>query len=665
MRPGKKALKTLRDPNFWVIVAMLVFCIILHYGSHMDFIAGVSGTMLPDLSRHTMDRILFLLPACYAAFVFGPAKGFITLSIATAIMLPQAIFISPLMVDALVEIASVVLVGGLIIMWFESLEEERSRRVKAIMNLETAQQQLQSQVKIVEQDKKRLAALSTISTIVTQSLELELILQRALDKVIELMQVDAAFAFLLDEEQQEIVLAASQGVSKEFTDGVARMKVGEGFNGRVALTGEPMVIADSSMDPKLTRMVVKTEKLQSQLIVPLKSKGKILGTLCLAKRDIRQFLPEEIALFSDIANHIGVAVENARLYEQSQVIAKQLRVSEKNYRELFENASDAIWVQDMKGIIIAANKASAQLGEYTQAEMGNVDSRSFLPGESIEIAREVRHKLLKGEPLEQPYEQPMVVKDGSEKIVKLTASLLMSDGQPTGFQLIGRDVTEEKKMRDNLRYYIQEFTRAQEKERKRISRELHDETSQGLIALSRQLDALIDGDGQLPPATIERLNSLRNLVDSLQEGVRRFSQDLRPSVLDDLGLVPAIEWFISQLSGYSGITTDFKVIGERRRLPREAELSLFRVAQEALGNVWRHSAASQARVTIEFSSDNVRLVIKDNGKGFKLPKRVGDLAGTGKLGLIGMSERLQLSHGTLNAESSPGKGTTITVTVPE
>lgn len=657
-------LKIVRNGNFWLIVAMLAVCATLHYGSHIEFIALVSGRLPLGVTRHALERILFLLPITYTGFVFGPVKGLFVLLVAASIMLPRAIFISPAPADALLETTAVLITGGLIILWFESLEKEKARRVQAIARLEVAQQELQSHVQVIEQDRKQLTALSTISAIVSQSLELESVLNEALGKVMELMQVDAALAFLLDEETQEIVLTAHRGVSGEFVQGVARMKLGEGFNGRVAQSGEPMVVPDASQDPRLTRMAIKREKLQSQLIVPLRAKGRVLGTLCVAMRGPRQFLSEEIELFSHIANHIGVAVENARLYEQARLIAEQLRISEKNYRELFENASDAIWVQDMDGTIVAANRACAKLWGYTEQEAINMNVRGFLSPEGLVIAREVRQKLLEGKGLEQPYEQKLTSNDGTVRTMKVATSLLTSDGQPIGFQHIGRDVTEEKRIQDNLRLYAQQVTRAQEEERKRIARELHDETSQSLITLSRQLDALIDRSDQLPQSTIKRLQELHQQVDGIQEGVRRFSQDLRPSVLDDLGLVPALEWLAANLSGYPGVDAEFKVVGEGRRLPHETELLLFRVAQEAVRNVWRHAEASRVWVTVEFGEDKIKIVVQDNGKGFQLPQRLDDLASVGKLGLAGMWERAQLLSGTLTVQSEPGEGTTIVLVAP-
>jgi signal transduction histidine kinase len=151
--------------------------------------------------------------------------------------------------------------------------------------------------------------------------------------------------------------------------------------------------------------------------------------------------------------------------------------------------------------------------------------------------------------------------------------------------------------------------------------------------------------------------------DTLQE-VRRFSRDLRPSVLDDLGLLPALEWVTEDLKNTYWVDVDLKVLGVERRLLPETELLLFRIVQEALRNIAKHAKATRAEVEIKFDESKISVTISDNGKGFEPPENLGALTPTGKLGLAGMQERVQLLGGTLNLESRPGKGTEISVEAP-
>jgi len=198
----------------------------------------------------------------------------------------------------------------------------------------------------------------------------------------------------------------------------------------------------------------------------------------------------------------------------------------------------------------------------------------------------------------------------------------------------------------------------------RISRELHDDTAQVLASLSRDLASLILREKKLSKPIVERLEKVRGTTDSALEGVRRFSQDLRPSILDDLGLVPALEWLAANLEKQSQTTTRIAITGNQHRLPLEEELVIFRIAQETLSNVRRHSQASAVDMTIDFGDDALTLIISDDGQGFSMPQRASDLVLSSKLGIVGMRERARLVGGTLIVQSEAGAGTTVTLRVP-
>lgn len=215
-----------------------------------------------------------------------------------------------------------------------------------------------------------------------------------------------------------------------------------------------------------------------------------------------------------------------------------------------------------------------------------------------------------------------------------------------------------------LRHYLRQIIGAQEDERRRLSRELHDDTAQALVVLSHRLDALLNAyREQLPERVLQRLDELLELADDILRGVRSFSRDLRPPVLDDLGLVPALESLTSDLS-QEGIRAEFQALGPRRSLSPEVELTLFRIVQEALRNTQKHAEASEVLVRAEFEDARVSITVRDDGKGFKMPEEIGSLAEMGKLGLLGMQERVQLIGGELMIQSEPGEGTTIVVDVP-
>lgn len=220
------------------------------------------------------------------------------------------------------------------------------------------------------------------------------------------------------------------------------------------------------------------------------------------------------------------------------------------------------------------------------------------------------------------------------------------------------NIAKERRIRDNIRLYAQKVSEAQEAERKRVARELHDDTAQALVIVLRQLDDLSAGRPTLS------VTEIREEVRNILEGVRHFSQELRPSVLDDLGLIPAVKWLASDLTKHSGIKAATEIVGSQCQLSSEAELMLFRITQEALTNVRKHSQATEVSIIVEFLERKVKVTIRDNGKGFDMTSRSGDLPKKGKLGLTGMEERAQLLGGTLAIRSRIGRGTSVTVEVP-
>lgn len=631
----------LRRPGFWLLVAALVLITIPYYQEaikHPAFITHLGDNL--GLDRHAFERILYLAPIIWAGFIFGFRAAFAVAIVAVICMLPRAIFISEHPTDAVFETIAVFVIGCVVAFSFGTLRKERERRIQLVV-------------------------LNEISSVLSESLQLSQLLSSSIDSVISVIRADAALVFLTDGEAGELAIAAHRGVSDEFAQSISRIKLDEGFNGKVAQNGEPLFVEDVSQDPSVTKIAVVKEGIRSQLIVPLKSKGKVVGTLCVAMRGRRQFRRDEVELLTAIGNQIGVAVENARLYEQEREATMQLRVSEERYRELFENANDAIWVHDLEGNIIAANRASEKLTGYTVEELlqaSKLNVSAFLSDEGLIMAKDIRRRLLKNEPVVQPYEQRIFRKDGTEAILMITTNLLTEGGRPVAFQHIARDVTEEKRMRENLQFYLRQINRAQEEERKRIARELHDDTIQYMVVLARQLDELASSSKGLSDEERLHLENLRQQINSIMEGVRRLSHDLRPATLDRLGLLPALEWLASQVP--SGVSVEVKAYGTERRLPAEVELVLFRIAQEALSNVRRHSQATKAEVKVEFEDKKTRITVKDNGKGFALPETMGDLVKAGRLGLAGMQERIQLLNGSLKIESEPGRGTTVTVEAP-
>jgi PAS domain S-box-containing protein len=657
----KLRVKVFDRPGVWLLVIVFLLITLFQYSesiANVTFLAHLTENM--GLTRYTLERILYLLPIIWAGALFGRWGGMIASSVAVVTMLPRALLLSPRPEDAIVETIAIFFVGNLAAFSLESLRKERQRRAA----LEAAQRELQYNLQVIEENRKQLAALNQTSAIVSQSLELSEVLDSAVSCVMQVMEVEVVRIYVLDEETAELNLAVYRGVSEEFARGVSKVRIGEGYNGKVALSGESLFVEDASEGEGPTIPEIRRESIRSQMIVPMRSKGKVVGTLCVAVRSHRQFLQQEVDLLTAVGNQIGVAVENARLYQQEREVAEQLRSSEQRYRELFENAHDAIWLHDLEGNIIAANRACVRLTGYDLEELHNLKTIRLLSEDSLESARDMEQHLLNGEAPSSLTETKLIKKDGAEAFIQLASSLLYSNGQPLAFQCVARDVTEQKRMQENLHFFLEEITRAQEEERKRIAQELHDDTVQALVVHCQDIDDMASGTKGLRKVARLRLEEIHQQASKIMRDVRRLSQDLRPAALDNLGLVPAIEWLVSDVARYSGIDTKLKVLGVERKLPDEVGLVLFRIVQEALRNVWKHAHATSAEITLEFSEGRTRVSVEDNGRGFDPPAMMSSLPRHGKLGLAGMEERARLLGGTLNITSKPGQGTTLAAEVP-
>lgn len=251
------------------------------------------------------------------------------------------------------------------------------------------------------------------------------------------------------------------------------------------------------------------------------------------------------------------------------------------------------------------------------------------------------------------------------KWLHFTASPIKDDGG----EIIGAietlvDITDRKNLEDNLRFFLQQITRAQEDERKYIARELHDDMAQILGSLSRRLDNLLRKEHIFGASEAADLQDIKALLNQGLQSLSSFIQNLRPSLLDDLGLIPALRSLTHNLEATDGTLAKFTVIGEERRLTSEKELSLFRIVQEALNNVSKHAQATEVDVSVEFRGNGIKIAVNDNGKGFELRGSMDDLPRIGQLGLMGMQERIWLLDGSIEVNSEPGNGTSIKIDVP-
>jgi PAS domain S-box-containing protein len=339
-----------------------------------------------------------------------------------------------------------------------------------------------------------------------------------------------------------------------------------------------------------------------------------------------------------------------------------LRESEERYRELFENAKDAIYLHDLSGRYVSVNRAAERLSGYPRAEILGRHYSNFVAPRNLKHARTNLCKKL-DEANETIYEVFMITKDKRAVPVEVSSSLIHENGVPVGVQGIVRDITERKRAQDALQNYSRRLIEAQEAERQHIARELHDEIGQVLTAVKINLQSIqrLGPDSAWMPPLDESIG----IVDEALGRVRELSIELRPSLLDDLGLSAALRWYVDRYAQRTGIRAEvMNGFEEEGRLPRELETACFRIAQEALTNVVRHAKANSVSVQLERVRERLVLTISDDGVGFDVEGLFSNAATVAALGLRGMEERALAVRGKIEIESALQNGTRVRATFP-
>jgi PAS domain S-box-containing protein len=369
-------------------------------------------------------------------------------------------------------------------------------------------------------------------------------------------------------------------------------------------------------------------------------------------------------------NMIGSVAIIRDITEVGRINAK-IRHSELRLRSILDSMTEGTALIMPDGTVAMVNKAEVailglkspeeRIGRHFQI---NHCSPVYPDGTPLPLEKSAIAMAIKRKRSIQNFKSGLVKPDGSTIWVSATAVPIIDDsGQLLGVVRTMTDITEQKKLTDEREQFTRKILNIQEEERKKISRELHDSTAQYLALLMLEMEAVIEKDKQLPLETITHLQRLRDTVASTLQEVRRFSHELRPSILEHLGLPAALELIISEFNNSCPVNVRFNTNSPEKRLSNEIELALFRITQEALNNIRKHSEADQAEVNLSLTSRKIRLTISDNGKGFKIQKQE-QIIRKGSLGLIGMRERAHLIGATLNLKSIVNKGTTIKVELP-
>ena len=342
-----------------------------------------------------------------------------------------------------------------------------------------------------------------------------------------------------------------------------------------------------------------------------------------------------------------------------------LKLSEGKFRSLFEDSKDAIYINKRDGQFIEVNQSMLNLLGYSREELMKIKADELYVNSDD---RKRAQRKIDDEGNIKDFEVKWRIKDGTEIDIILTSTGRRGkDGTIVGYQGIIRDITkrkqEESKLRkshEQMRALASRLQFAREEERTEIAHEIHDELGQALTALKLDLFSLIDNEPEDKNEFIKAVESMINLTAKTIDTVKRISTELRPGILDVMGIVAAIEWQAAEFEKKTRTKCEVNIKLRGFMLDKDLSTAIFRVFQEILTNIIRHSGASKTKVTLKQVNRELRLKVSDNGKGIPEAKILDPTS----FGLLSMRERLLPWRGKITFKGTKNKGTDVTLTVP-
>lgn len=379
----------------------------------------------------------------------------------------------------------------------------------------------------------------------------------------------------------------------------------------------------------------------------LKEEGRTIGSVCVA-RDLSERKKNEQEL------------KRARdeLSRYSQELERQVRERTRAISSIVRHTPAVVYLKDRFGRYKLVNPRFEELyGFHNQDVQGQTDRDIFSPAIAAQFEAHDLKVLQEGRALQ--VEEQITLADGPQTYLSVKFPIYNEQGEPEGLCGISTDITELKKAQEQLRLLSGSIMASQEKERTAIARELHDELGQILTAMRMDAVWLSERLKGCDDQAVARAQTLCDLIDQTIDEVRGLAIRLRPGMLDDFGLIDALDWYTKDFAKRTGITCKFKA-AEPLVVDDLVATAAYRIAQEALTNVARHSFATRVQVSLEEKNGCFTLAVKDNGQGFQ-PQHLDD---SSCLGLAGMRERAALVGGSLELQAKPGKGTRVLFRLP-
>ncbi len=550
-------------------------------------------------------------------------------------------------------------------------------QVNVMLRIKNAEAQLRQEKQHLESlVRKRTRALQTLShcsrTLVHSGSELEFI-QDICRVVVEQGRYRMAWVgFPIHDEDKSILPVAYWGDGEWYRAVTEKQNcwkeegIGLGPVGAALRTGKPQVIHDLRNDGFYRSWCpdMLDKGGESVIALPLMNSGKAVGVLNIVAEESQVFVDTEYDLLMELADDLAYGIMMFRVQVEREAAQAALKNSEEQYRSLFTGIPVGIYRASIDGKIIDANPALCRI--LAVKNIQDLMSINFIKtylrdDETRRLYLEVGKK---GKV--DNFETRVVNFEGKEIWISLKLQAVYDNERKRILYVEGavEDITRRKRADEHIHTLTQELIKAQEGERQRIARDLHDHVAQNLGALKITCETLFMNQLENPEQMKKSIRNFSGVLSESISSVRDIAYNLRPPNLDQMGLIRTIAQYCEDFSEKSDLEVDFFSAGmEHVSLDFDMEINLYRLIQEALNNVKKHSGAGKVIIRIVASSPDIIVRIEDNGRGFEVEKRMNESIHEKRMGLKSMEERVRLLGGDMTIKSRPNEGTKILIKV--
>lgn len=548
---------------------------------------------------------------------------------------------------------------------------------------------------------------STLS-ILSHCVKEDEVLQRALEEMLSSVDMDGGYLLKLEEKSHRLFLAAQHHIGAETADRLKKngIKVGDGSIGKVITRKSPtLIVAEEDRTP-LKKRLVGEEGILSYMGIPIKPSGSSWGILCLFSRS-RIFTEDDVEVLDRAAKAFVFSIDSIKMFsgmlkqvedlkilnEVGQSIAKSLHLEQllpsiaNSLKQMIGASNCYIFsVEDKRSLLLgvagsdhcsdAIRKIEFKMNENTLVPLTARDRHPIVVDNAPHDSR-IGKKWIKTFKSRSLFSIPLIKKERTVGVVLLDETRYFRNFSKEEVERIATLAGQiahafenamihqsAQKHLERLQSLSSAIANIQEEERRRIAKKLRDEAGKNMENIKHSLECMKKELGNPEAGLRARLDQIIAQAGKTLEEFQKLSHDLRPAILDESGLIPALQWTADTFSEQTGTTVHLQISGSKKRFPARLETLLYRITQEALANISRHAHAESVVVSLEKKDIHLHLYITDDGRGFDVKRYFAAPPTRRGIGILGMKERVELSGGTFFIDSTPGHGTRISIKLP-